>query len=150
MMAVAMPRKDYRATRAGGCGRSYARFCASTGAISPRRHQPPTLSQWSDLNLVGGRRPLSAIVFSDFEKVDLGPQGGFHLEAIDEAIEADPAVKVLHVQRSCGYRWRPSLPIQEIERYTETSIAVAGNSCSRVFLYVVHLSARLVDGKSRS
>ncbi|CAN0482896.1 unnamed protein product, partial [Laminaria digitata] len=46
--------------------------------------------------------------------VDLGPQGGFNLEAIDEAIKADPTVKLLHVQRSCGYRWRPSLSIREI------------------------------------
>lgn len=62
--------------------------------------------------------PSSAIVFPGFEKVDLGQQGGFNLEAIDEAIEADPAVKLLHVQRSCGYRWRPSLSVGEIERYS--------------------------------
>ena len=25
-------------------------------------------------------------------------------------------VRLLHVQRSCGYQWRPSIPIAEIER----------------------------------
>ncbi|CAN0315843.1 unnamed protein product, partial [Ectocarpus fasciculatus] len=49
-------------------------------------------------------------------KVPLQPGGLFDLGAIDAAIEADPAVRLLHVQRSCGYQWRPSLPIKEIER----------------------------------
>lgn len=49
-------------------------------------------------------------------KVSLQPEGFFDLGLIDAAIEADPSVRLLHVQRSCGYQWRPSLPIQEIER----------------------------------
>lgn len=51
------------------------------------------------------------------QQVPLQPVGCFDLEAIDAAIEADPAIRLLHVQRSCGYQWRPSLPIQEIARY---------------------------------
>lgn len=50
-------------------------------------------------------------------KVPLRSSGVFDLDAVDAAIEADPAVRLLHVQRSCGYRWRPSIPIAEIERY---------------------------------
>lgn len=49
-------------------------------------------------------------------QVSLMERGVFDLGAIDEAIEEDPSVKLLHVQRSCGYRWRPSIPIQEIRR----------------------------------
>ena len=29
------------------------------------------------------------------------------LEAIDAALAASPAVRLVHVQRSCGYQWRP-------------------------------------------
>lgn len=50
-------------------------------------------------------------------QVALQDGGLFDLAAVDEAIEADPSVRLLHVQRSCGYRWRPSIPIYEIERY---------------------------------
>ncbi|CAM9120437.1 unnamed protein product, partial [Sphacelaria rigidula] len=49
-------------------------------------------------------------------QVPLQHEGLFNLAAIDEAIGADPAVRLLHIQRSCGYRWRPSIPIQEIKR----------------------------------
>lgn len=48
-------------------------------------------------------------------------EGLFDLGEIDAAIEADPAVRLLHVQRSCGYQWRPSLPIQEIERWASVN-----------------------------
>ena len=40
----------------------------------------------------------------------------FDLAQIDAKLAADPSIKVLHVQRSCGYQWRPSIPIKEIGR----------------------------------
>ncbi len=40
----------------------------------------------------------------------------FDLAAIDSVLEHDPSVKVIHVQRSCGYQWRPSIVIAEIKR----------------------------------
>lgn len=40
----------------------------------------------------------------------------FDLELIDKKIAADPKIKLIHIQRSCGYQWRPSVPIQEIKR----------------------------------
>ncbi|KAG5190952.1 aluminum resistance protein [Tribonema minus] len=52
-----------------------------------------------------------------YSQVPLTEHCAFDLDAIDAAIAADPAVKVLHVQRSCGYQWRKSLPIAEIERF---------------------------------
>lgn len=50
-------------------------------------------------------------------EVPLRDGGLFDLAAVDEAIEADPSVRLLHVQRSCGYHWRPSIPIHEIQKY---------------------------------
>jgi len=48
--------------------------------------------------------------------VDLLPGAIFDLPLIDERIAADPSIRVLHIQRSCGYQWRPSIVIKEIER----------------------------------
>jgi cystathionine beta-lyase family protein involved in aluminum resistance len=52
----------------------------------------------------------------EYSEVPLLDTGAFDLAAVDAAIAANPAVKVLHVQRSCGYQWRKSIPIAEIER----------------------------------
>eukprot|EP01039_Chlorochromonas_danica_P004164 gene4164-4573_t len=38
----------------------------------------------------------------------------FDLPAIAKAIEENPKIKLLHIQRSCGYQWRPSLLVEEI------------------------------------
>ena len=51
-----------------------------------------------------------------YNEVPLAVGGGFDLEAIDAALAASPAVRLVHVQRSCGYQWRPSIPIAEIAR----------------------------------
>lgn len=40
----------------------------------------------------------------------------FDIPSIDEAIEKDASIKLIHIQRSCGYQWRPSIPISEISR----------------------------------
>jgi hypothetical protein len=58
--------------------------------------------------------------------VPLLESGAFDLAAVDAAIAANTAVKVLHVQRSCGYQWRRSIPIAEIERY---AVCCAADSC---------------------
>ena len=51
-----------------------------------------------------------------YQQVDLTPEGLFDIAAINAAISNDDTIAVLHVQRSCGYQWRPSLPIAEIGR----------------------------------
>ena len=53
-----------------------------------------------------------------YRQVELAPGGTFDLEAIDAALagEAGAAVRMLHVQRSCGYAWRPSISVDEIGR----------------------------------
>eukprot|EP01035_Chromulina_nebulosa_P018781 gene18781-24548_t len=38
------------------------------------------------------------------------------LDKIDQQLEQDPTIKLIHIQRSCGYSWRPSIPIIEIKR----------------------------------
>lgn len=43
----------------------------------------------------------------------------FDLEEIDRRLAANDKVKVIHVQRSCGYQWRPSIPVIEIRRLCE-------------------------------
>jgi cystathionine beta-lyase family protein involved in aluminum resistance len=58
----------------------------------------------------------------EYSEVPLLDTGAFDLAAVDAAIAANPAVKVLHVQRSCGYQWRKSIPIAEIERYDTDTI----------------------------
>lgn len=40
----------------------------------------------------------------------------FDLKALDAALASDHTIKLLHVQRSCGYRWRPSISVHEIGR----------------------------------
>jgi cystathionine gamma-lyase len=55
----------------------------------------------------------------------------FNLDAIDAAIANDSSITLLHVQRSCGYAWRRSLPIGEIRRL-----------CS-------HVRARWIDSGAR-
>lgn len=53
----------------------------------------------------------------------------FDLPLMDAKLAADDKIKLIHVQRSCGYQWRPSLPIQEIERlvlHIETNYKAKG------------------------
>ena len=45
-----------------------------------------------------------------------GNRVAFDLKSIDIAIEKDPQLKLIHIQRSCGYKWRPSIPVMEIGR----------------------------------
>lgn len=38
----------------------------------------------------------------------------FDFPAIEAKIAADPRIRVVHIQRSCGYQWRPSIPVAKI------------------------------------
>jgi cystathionine beta-lyase family protein involved in aluminum resistance len=53
-----------------------------------------------------------------YDQVDLlssvAPGQYFDIAEIDRRISADPSIRVLHIQRSCGYQWRPSIPVAEI------------------------------------
>lgn len=65
-----------------------------------------------------GYNELSLLQF-DAAKRENGDIVAFDLKAIDDAIEKDPKLKLIHVQRSCGYQWRPSIPVLEIGRLCE-------------------------------
>ena len=55
-----------------------------------------------------------------YKELDLTEVGvfdvAFDLDAIDRELAADPRIKLIHVQRSCGYQWRRSIAIAEIGR----------------------------------
>lgn len=46
----------------------------------------------------------------------IASSASFDLPSIDKSLERDDSIKLIHVQRSCGYQWRPSIPIAEIKR----------------------------------
>jgi cystathionine gamma-lyase len=48
--------------------------------------------------------------------IDMLPGAVFDLDTIDEYLSVDKSVKLIHIQRSCGYQWRPSIVMSEIER----------------------------------
>jgi cystathionine beta-lyase family protein involved in aluminum resistance len=49
-----------------------------------------------------------------YRQLELTPAGGIDWAALGTAVR--PETKVVHIQRSCGYSWRPSLSIAEIEK----------------------------------
>ena len=73
------------------------------------------------IGLRGGTDDRMRGTLADFDvsynQVELTDGGLFDLDAIEKAIK--PSTRVLHVQRSCGYAWRPSIPVSEIERLSK-------------------------------
>ena len=49
-----------------------------------------------------------------YRQVELAPGGTFDLAAIGKAVRDN--TRMVHVQRSCGYAWRPSISVDEIGR----------------------------------
>ena len=47
-----------------------------------------------------------------YEEIDLKDDGNINMEALDSALEVER--KMILIQRSCGYSWRPSLSIKMI------------------------------------
>lgn len=43
----------------------------------------------------------------------------FNLSAISNKLDNDPTITTIHIQRSCGYQWRPSIMVSEIGRLCE-------------------------------
>ncbi|CAN0358291.1 unnamed protein product, partial [Discosporangium mesarthrocarpum] len=83
--------------------------------------------------------------------------GCFDLAAISAAIDANPSIRLLHVQRSCGYRWRPSITVAEIgrlckhveETWPGRGLVVFVDNCYGEFvepLEPCHVGAHLVAG----
>jgi cystathionine beta-lyase family protein involved in aluminum resistance len=49
-----------------------------------------------------------------YRQLELTPLGTVDWDALAQSIR--PHTRLVHIQRSCGYAWRPSLSIQEIEK----------------------------------
>jgi len=49
----------------------------------------------------------------DYAECDLNPDGSLDLQALDQAL--DQPTRLILIQRSCGYSWRPSVSIAQIE-----------------------------------
>jgi len=49
----------------------------------------------------------------DYAECDLNPDGSLDLQALDQAL--DQPIRLILIQRSCGYSWRPSVSIAQIE-----------------------------------
>jgi cystathionine beta-lyase family protein involved in aluminum resistance len=88
-----------------------------------------------------------------WRQVELTAEGKFDLEAIDGAIR--PATRMLHVQRSCGYAWRPSIHVEEIGRLARwlrdrhPSVLLFVDNCYGEFVEYLepcHVGAHLVAG----
>jgi hypothetical protein len=48
-----------------------------------------------------------------YKEIDLLADGSFDLDKIEAAL-ANPNTRLVHIQRSCGYQWRPSIPVHKI------------------------------------
>jgi cystathionine beta-lyase family protein involved in aluminum resistance len=49
---------------------------------------------------------------ASYSQLDLTPDGGFDYAAIAAAVNSQ--TRLVHVQRSCGYSWRRSIPVSQI------------------------------------
>lgn len=49
-----------------------------------------------------------------YSQIDVLPNGQLDLEGIKTALENDPSIRLVEIQRSRGYAWRPSLTIEQI------------------------------------
>ncbi|CAB1111750.1 unnamed protein product [Ectocarpus sp. CCAP 1310/34] len=134
-------------------GRPYDTLDEVIGTRKPMNDEYADASDPLPEGLIGNLKEFHV----SYTEVPLQPGGLFDLEAIDAAIEADPAVRLLHVQRSCGYQWRPSLPIKEIERlcshvkarWAERGLVVFVDNCYGEFVEdkePCHVGADLIAG----
>mmetsp|Transcript_13219 Transcript_13219/g.19734 ORF Transcript_13219/g.19734 Transcript_13219/m.19734 type:complete len:482 (-) Transcript_13219:31-1476(-) len=81
-----------------------------------------------------------------YSEVPLTSESTFDLNAIDEAISSDATIKLLHVQRSCGYQWRKSIPIHEIEKFC-THIRTKWASRPELVIFVDNCYGEFVEEK---
>ena len=81
----------------------------------------------------------------------------FDFPSIEKAIEADPKIQLIHIQRSCGFQWRPSIPVQEIgrlcshikEKYKSRELVIFVDNCYGELveeLEPCHVGADLIAG----
>ena len=54
-----------------------------------------------------------------YKQIELTDESGLDFAAVEKALKEDPSIRVIAAQRSAGYAWRKSLPVEEIERLCE-------------------------------
>lgn len=69
----------------------------------------------------------------------------FDLDAIDEKLKCNPSIKLIHIQRSCGYQFRPSIPIVEIGRLCDHLITNYKNKGRPLVIFVDNCYGELVE-----
>ena len=91
-----------------------------------------------------------------YKEIALLEDGAFDLDKIDEALK-NPNTRLVHIQRSCGYQWRPSIPVQKIGeviafvKERRDDVVVFVDNCYGEFvedLEPTHVGADLVAGRS--
>jgi len=89
-----------------------------------------------------------------YNEIDLLETGEFDLASIDEAL-LNPNTRLVHIQRSCGYQWRPSIPVHKIGAVIQyvkerrDDVVVFVDNCYGEFvedLEPTHVGADLVAG----
>lgn len=89
-----------------------------------------------------------------YAQTDLTPDGAFDLPGIEKAL-ADPAVRLVYIQRSRGYTLRPSLSVEQIEeavravKRVRPDVIVAVDNCYGEFTErrePTHAGADLIAG----
>ena len=91
-------------------------------------------------------KELELLYKQDAKKVS-GLDVAFDLPAIDMALAEDPSIKLVHVQRSCGYSWRPSIPIKEIKRLCDHMQANHKSKGRDVVVFVDNCYGELVEAQ---
>ena len=98
---------------------THAIACALFGVLRPGDEMVAvTGSPYDTLEEVIGLRGKGKGSLSDFgvsyRQLDLTPEGDIDWENLPDIIS--PKTKLVHIQRSCGYDWRPSITLDKIER----------------------------------
>jgi cystathionine beta-lyase family protein involved in aluminum resistance len=98
---------------------THAIACALFGVLRPGDEMLAVAgAPYDTLEEVIGLRGQGQGSLKDFgvqyRELDLTALGTIDWEALASAIQ--PHTRLVHIQRSCGYDWRPSLSLQDIER----------------------------------
>ena len=98
---------------------THAIACALFGVLRPGDEMLAVAgAPYDTLEEVIGLRGQGQGSLKDFgiqyRQLDLTTLGTINWEALARAIQ--PHTRLVHIQRSCGYAWRPSLSLQDIER----------------------------------
>jgi cystathionine beta-lyase family protein involved in aluminum resistance len=98
---------------------THAIACALFGVLRPGDEMlAVTGAPYDTLEEVIGLRGQGQGSLVDFgvqyRQLELTPLGTVDWEILAQSIQ--PHTRLVHIQRSCGYAWRPSLSIQEIEK----------------------------------